>query len=336
MLIIMLLPVNATTQDRRLDSADDYSDRLWNKERPNIEKLAQLTSRQGGAILFTIDRMFGYAKAGTARRLMTVPDTNSHCTFWSAALSHDGRSLAFLSSQKPKHCTISIYDLDTGAIRNLLDLPHNPWALTWSWDDSIIAFSGPSDLSPVIRAVSLRDGSVRTIVESSRLATERTQTGALLRFDNLASMQWSHNGDELLVGFLREIPTAQPNAYKTLGGVEYWINLANHDHITEFGDGDSASVSPVADRVAWYRGNKIVIANFDGTNGRVVTTAPRWMVFLSGTFKGPLVWSPNGKQLFFGTLESETCKDNVYLLQVDTGSSKRFLHRTCITIKDWR
>ena len=55
MLLIMLLPVNATTQDRRLDSADDYSDRLWNKERPNIEKLAQFTSRQGGAILFTID-----------------------------------------------------------------------------------------------------------------------------------------------------------------------------------------------------------------------------------------------------------------------------------------
>jgi hypothetical protein len=332
-LIIVLLPVDAMTQDRRLDSADD-SDRLWNNERPNIEKLAQFTSRQSGAILFTIDRFFGYAKAGTAHRI-DLPDTNFHCPFWSAALSHDGLSLAFLSSQQPEHCTISIYDLANGAIRNLLDLPYNLWALSWSWDDSRIAFSDPGNLSPAIRAISLRDGSVRAIVEPSRLAIVRTQTGALLRFDGLASMQWSHAGDELLVGFRREIPTAQLNTY-TSYRVEYRIKLANHDHVSELGDGEGASVSPVADRVAWYRDNKIVIANFDGTNGCIVTGAPRWIGFLPDDFKGPLVWSPNGKQIFFGTFESEACRDNVYLLQVDTGSSKRFLHRTCITIEDWR
>jgi hypothetical protein len=327
------LATPSVTQDRRLDSADD-SDRLWSIERPNIEKLEQFTSRQGVAILFTIDRMFGYAKAGTARRL-DLPHSNSHCPSWSAALSHDGRSFAFLSSQQPEHCTISIYDMATGAIRNLLDLPYNPWALSWSWDDSRIAFSDPSDLSPAIRAISLRDGSVRTIVESSRLATVRTQTGALLRFDGLASTQWSHAEDELLVGFRREIPTPQPNTY-TSYRVEYRIKLASDDHVSELGDGDGASVSPLADRVAWYRDNKIVIANFDGTNRRVVTGAPRWMGLLTDDFKGPLVWSPNGKQLSFGTFESETCRDNVYILQVDTGNSKRFLHRTCITIEDWR
>jgi hypothetical protein len=332
-LIFVLLPINATAQDRRLGSADD-SDRLWNDERPNIEKLAQLTARQGGAILFTIGRLVGYAKAGTARRF-DLPHTISHCPSWSAAFSHDGRSFAFLSSQQPEHCTISIYDLATGAIRNLLDLPYNPWALSWSWDDSRIAFSDPSDLSPAIRAVSLRDGSVGTIAESSRLVTERTQTGALLRFDGLASMQWSHAGDELLVGLRREIPTAQPNTYASYR-VEYRIKLANRDRVSELGDGYGASVSPVADRVAWYRDNKIVVANFDGANERVITGAPRWMGFLPGDFKGPLVWSPNGRQLFFGTFESETCRDNVYLLQVDTGSSKRFLRRTCITIEDWR
>jgi hypothetical protein len=163
----------------------------------------------------------------------------------------------------------------------------------------------------------------------------KTQTGAVLRFDGLASMQWSHAEDELLVGFRREIPTAQPNTY-TSYRVEYRIKLASHDRVSELGDGDGASVSPVADRVAWYRVNKIVTANFDGTNGRVVAGAPRWMGFLPGNFKGPLVWSPNGKQLFFGTIESETCRDSVYLLQVDSGSSKRFLHRTCIAIEDWR
>ncbi len=331
--ITVLLPVSASTQDRSSDAADD-SDHLWNAERPNIEKLAQFTARQGGAILFTIDRAVGLTEKGTVRRV-ELPRTNSHCPIWSAALSHDGHSLAFESSPQSGHCIISIYDLATGAIRHLLDLPYASWALTWSWDDTKIAFSDPSNLYPAIQAVSVHDGSVSTIVESSRLATERTQAGVLLRIDGLASMQWSRAGDELLVGFRRETPTAQPNTY-TSYPVEYRIELANHDRILEIGDGDGARVSPSADQVAWYRDAKIVVANFDGTNLQVITGAPRWRGLLPGDFKGPLVWSPDGRQLFFGMFTSETCRDDVYLLRVDTRRSRRFLHHTCITITDWR
>lgn len=330
--ITVLLPVSAWTQDRSSDAADD-SDHLWNAERPNIEKLAQFTARQGGAILFTIDRAVGLTEKGTVRRV-ELPRTNSHCPIWSAALSHDGHSLAFESSPQSGHCIISIYDLATGAIRHLLDLPYAPWALTWSWDDTKIAFSDPSNLYPAIQAVSVHDGSVSTIVESSRLATERTQAGVLLRIDGLASMQWSRAGDELLVGFRRETPTAQPNTY-TSYPVEYRIELANHDRILEIGDGDGASF-------AVRRSSGMVPGRQDRRCKLRRNKSPGyyWRASMDGTFAGRLqgaaCWSPDGRQLFFGMFTSETCRDDVYLLRVDTRRSRRFLHRTCITTTDWR
>jgi len=60
------------------------------------------------------------------------------------------------------------------------------------------------------------------------------------------------------------------------------------------------------------------------------------MLIFPGDFKGPLTWSPDGKQLLFGTFESETCRDSVYLFQIETRRSRKFLHRTCITILAWR
>ncbi|MGB3629941.1 MAG: hypothetical protein WBA18_10615, partial [Terracidiphilus sp.] len=53
-------------------------------------------------------------------------------------------------------------------------------------------------------------------------------------------------------------------------------------------------------------------------------------------FKGPLVWGPDGNRLFFGTFESETCRDSVYLLRADTRRARRFLSGTCIVVLDWR
>ena len=333
MLIVALAPAIASAQVRQPLSADDPN-RLWDEERPNLERLARLTQEQGGTVLFLLDGSLGLAKARTVSRLQ-LPDTNVHCPY-RASLSHDGHFLAFLSSQKSGGCDISIYTVRPGTIRHLVNLPYAPSSLLWSWDDAEIAFTDSRGFSPAaIQAVSVRDGSVRTIVESSRLATQQTHTGIRLRFDGSAPMQWSHAGDELLVGFSREVPTSQPNTYLSYR-VEYRIGLANDGRRSEFADGYDAAVSPVADRVAWYRGSNILLANFDGTNQQVLARAPRWMRILPGDFKGPLVWSPNGKQLFFGVLDSETCRDNVYLLHVETRRSSRFIHRTCIMIEDWR
>lgn len=313
--------------------ADD-SDHLWSIDRSNIERIAQLTATRGGTILFVINRAVGYASAGKVRRL-ELPKSNSHCRYWGAALSHDGHLLAFLSGERTEHCTLSIYDTRTNKIRPLLDLPPAPAALSWSWDDTEIAFSDPRTNTPSIRSVSVRDGSVRTIVTSSQLAIDKAPTGIQLRFDADAPMAWSHTGNELVVGFRREIPTAQPSTYSSYP-VEYTIDLGRGAVRAAIGDGYGARVSPVADRIAWYRDKKIAVANLDGTDREVLTSAPRWMLFLPGDFKGPLVWSPDGEQLVFGTFESETCKDDIYILQVKTKRSQRFLHRTCIVILDWR
>jgi hypothetical protein len=67
-----------------------------------------------------------------------------------------------------------------------------------------------------------------------------------------------------------------------------------------------------------------------------VLTVARWLGIFQADFKGPLVWAPDGNRIFFGVWESETCKDDVYLLSADIRHAKRFLRGTCITVVDWR
>jgi hypothetical protein len=136
------------------------------------------------------------------------------------------------------------------------------------------------------------------------------------------------------VGFRREVPDSQPNWYSSYPVITI-INLEKGSGRAAFEDGYGARISPIADRVAWYDDNRISMANLDGRDRQVVATAPRWMLVFKGDFKGPLVWSPDGEQLIFGTLESETCRDAVYVLQVKTRHLERLLHDTCITIEDW-
>jgi hypothetical protein len=169
------------------------------------------------------------------------------------------------------------------------------------------------------------------MVPSSQLTIDGTPFGHLLGFSG--AVQWTHDGNKLLAGFALDVPTRQPDTYN----VEYRIELANDGILSKFDSGSDASVSPVADRIAWYSYNKIILANVDGTDRRVLTGAPRWMGIVPEGFGGRrLTWSPDGKQLFFGVVMSENCSDDVYLLQVETGRHRRFLHHTCITIRDWR
>lgn len=332
LLFLILVPIRLAAQQSGKSNVDEF-DRLWSVERSRIEQIAKLTAIQGGTILFTVDRLLGYASAGRARRLH-LPPYSDQCPYWSAALSHDGRFVAFLNGDGSEHCSLSIYEIATGKIRSLCDLPA-PAPLSWSWDDTEIAFSDSRFDASSIRSVSVSEGSVRTIVYPAELAMERTPSGILLRFDDGAPMQWSHAEDKLVVGFRREIPTARSNWYSSYP-VVFIIELRKGGARTAFENGHGAQVSPVADRIAWYRDNKIVVANLDGTDRQILTAAPRWMLFFSGDFKGPLVWSPDGEQLVFGTLESETCRDAVYILQLKTKHLRQLMSRTCITIEDWR
>ncbi len=307
---------------------------LWQKEHSKIEKIAQFTAKERSAILFTIgDEALAYANRGTVRKL-DLQWGNAHCLSPLPVLSHDGRFLAYLGGGSSEGCSIRVLEIDTAKERLLIVLPYKPTSLSWSWDDSEIAFFDLRTPLPSIWAVSSRDGSVRLLVPSSSLKFDSTSTGILLNFGSLYSLEWSHSGRELLADFTRDVPTKQPNVYSSLPMVVR-VQLAQGNTISQLGDGYGAVVSPVADRAAWYQDNKIVAASLAGADRQVLTVA-RWLGIFQADFKGPLVWAPDGNRMFFGVWESETCKDDVYLLSADTRHAKRFLRGTCITVLSWR
>ena len=311
------------------------SQALWQKEHSKVEKIAQFTAKEHAAILFSIeDGALGYANGGTVRKL-DLKGGSAQCPWPDPEVSHDGRFLAHLSDGGSGGCAIQILELATGREWTLAELQFAPPGVSWSWDDSEIAFFDLRSPLPSIQAVSLRGGSVRVLVPQSQLRIDETSSGVRFRLDDRFSLQWSHSGREMLVDFSRDEPTQQANVYSAYPMVVR-IDLANGNSIFELGDGEGAVVSPLADRIAWYRGNKIVAANIDGSDRQVLTGAPRWLGIFSGDFKGPLVWAPDGNRMFFGVWESETCKDDVYLLSADTRHAKRFLRGTCITILSWR
>jgi hypothetical protein len=307
---------------------------LWQNEHSRIEKIAQFTAKEHAAILFSIeDGALGYANGGTVRKL-DLKRGSTQCPWPVPVVSHDGRFLAYLSDGGSEGCAIQILELATGRERSLVDLASRPTSLSWSWDDSEIAFFDLRAPLPSIWAVSSCDGSVRLLVPSSPLKFDSTSTGIHLNFGGLYSLEWSHSGRELFADFTREVPTKQPNVYSNFPMVAR-VQLTQGKTISEVGDGYGAVVSPVADRVAWYQDSKIVAADLAGADRQVLTVARWWGIF-PGDFKGPLVWAPDGNRMFFGVWESETCRDDVYLLSADTRHAKRFLRGTCITILSWR
>jgi len=313
-------------------TAEDSED-LWRSEQAHIEKIAQFTAKEHAAILFTVYETVGYASEGTARKL-DLPRGNSLC-LRNPALSHSGRYLAYLNGEQSEHCEVRVLELATGKVRALAELAHHPQELSWSWDDSEIEFVDMKDFSPSIQAVSLQDGSMRVLVPPSQLKVYPRASGDILRFDERFRLGGSHSGGELLADFAREVPTKQANVYSR-HPVVVRIQLEKGNALAEVGDGYGVVASPVADRIAWYQDSKIVAANIDGSDRKVLTGVPRWMGIFPGDFKGPLVWGPDGNRLLFGTFESETCRDSVYLLRADTRHAKRFLSKTCILILDWR
>lgn len=313
-------------------SGQDSND-LWQAEQAHIEKIAKFTAKEHAAILFEVYDQVGYASEGTVRKF-DIPPGSSHCRP-NPTLSRNGRYLAYLNGDEPGQCEIVVLELATGKLRKLANLGIQPQSLSWSWDDSEIAFVTVQSYLPSIQVVSVQDGTIRVLVPTSQLEAHPTPSRVLFGFDSSFPIEWSRSGRELLADFSRDVPMKQANVYSR-HPVVVRIRLEKGNTVAELGDGNGAVMSPVADRIAWYQDNKIVSANIDGSDRQVLQGAPRWLGIFPGTFKGPLVWGPDGDWLFFGTFESETCRDSVYLLRIDTRHAKRFLSGTCIDILGWR
>ena len=69
-----------------------------------------------------------------------------------AALSPDGRTLAFVSTRTMGSTDIHLLELDTGAIRNVTATPGGDYRPSWSPDGSMLAFSSDRGKPPRMAA----------------------------------------------------------------------------------------------------------------------------------------------------------------------------------------
>jgi hypothetical protein len=296
---------------------------LLDFERPGIDKIAHLTAKEHSAILFTVgDYIIGYAKEGRTQWINSTDRRARPCGWPHPALAHDGSRVAFVSdSDTPTHCRITIHDTSTGEERQLIDVTDDPGEISWSWDDSEIAFFDHG-----IWAVSVRDGTKRVLLSSGGMKIDDRQFVFWVWYP----MQWLHNG-ELVAELQTEIPQKEPGTY-----VEQSNLLLVKDGSARVIDiGSRPSVSPVSNRIAYYAGANVVVINSDGTAKNVLAKAPTQMLVFKEDLFGNIVWSPDGSRIFFGTIVSESRSDKLYLLNVQSGRREEFLSHTSITIRGW-
>jgi Tol biopolymer transport system component len=307
-----------------LRAEDDDAEAKWllHYERHGIDKIARLTAAEHSTILLTIvDQMILYAKNGHVGRIYRR--SGSNCNIWAhPALSHDGLRVAFVANGKtPHHCSIMIQDIPARTQRELIETEDDPGEISWSWDDTKLAFwDGLHGLS----AVRLADGHTRLLPHDEN---ERR-----LEFWVWYPMQWLHNNRDLVVEFDERVPTKNPGEYTEQPDLVL-INRAGSRLIDQ---GSEPAVSPLGDQIAYYSRDGITTINADGTGRTVLAKPPRSPLFFREDVFGNLDWSPDASRLFFGTIVSEDRSDKLYLLDVKARRTHLFLAHTSIRIRGWR
>jgi dipeptidyl aminopeptidase/acylaminoacyl peptidase len=293
-------------------------------EKLGIDKIAQLTAREHSEMLFTLaDYAIGYARDGHIQWINSLKYQGGICGWPHPALAHDGLRVAFVSSSDvPRHCRITLHDVSTGTERPLVDHTQgDPGEISWSWDDSEIAFFDHG-----IQAVSVRDGSKRTLLPPSMLKIG----GQEFTYGVWDPIQWLHSGRDLAVEFDTLIPTKQRGTYQQQSN----LLLVKDGSARVVDIGSRPAVSPISDRIAYYGRDGVVAVNADETGKSVLAKAPATLFSKEDLFWN-IVWSPDGNRLFFGTIVSENRNDKLYLLDVKSGRREQFLTHTSITIRGW-
>lgn len=295
-------------------------------EKPGIDKIAQLSAKEHSTILFTVaDDLIGYGKDGRVEWIRSNHNPRNFACGWPhPALSHDGLRVAFVSDgDKPGDCRITIYDVSTGTQRGLIETTHDPGEISWSWDDAEIALFDHG-----ISAVSVSDGVKRVLLAFPMKKIDDRE----FTYGVWDPIEWLHNDKDLVVQLDTEIPTKEPGTYDRQSNLVF-IGDGNA-RVTDIGS--QPVVSPISNRIAYYAPDGVVAINPDSTGKVILAKAPRTTLFFKEELFGRIVWSPDGNQLFFGTIVSENRRDNLYLLDVKSGRSERFLSHTSITIRGWR
>jgi len=296
------------------------SDSLRRHEESDIAKLAAITRDDHSTIFFHGLAKSGYVRDGSIHIVaLKRVEAPSPMQCLGEAVSRDGMRIAyFTTADDASKCRIVLHELRTGEDRSLLDVEPNHNLLSWSWDDTEIAYR----VSSGIVAVSTTDRRQRTLGSLPLRINGKPPTHGW----NLTSIDWLHQRPELVEsGTCRE-------THQTL------LFSSNDSRLLAFGSG--AAVSPAGDHIAVALKDSVVVIDGDGSNRRRITSIPPAAFFLpffkEETFWSKVVWSPSGDRLWFNTIINEEFNSNLYLVDLKTGRRRRVLKNTSVTITAWR
>jgi dipeptidyl aminopeptidase/acylaminoacyl peptidase len=299
---------------------------LLEHEKPGIEKIAQLSAKEHSTILLALaDLLIGYARDGHVQWINSGRNYRHVTCGWPhPALSHDGLRVAFVSdSANHGHCQIVIHDIRTGAQRELIETTADPGEISWSWDDTEIAFFDHG-----ISAVSVLDGARRVLLPFplKKIGTYE------FTYWVWNPVQWLHNDKDLVVELKTEIPTKEAGTFTEQSN----LLIVSGGDARVIDIGSQPAVSPISDRIAYYASEGVVAINADATGKTVLGKPPHGLLFGKDDLFWKIVWSPDGNRLVFGTIVSENRRDNLYMLDVKSGRRESFISHTSITIRGWR
>ena len=189
-----------------------------------------------------------------------------------AALSPDGRSLAFVSTRDHGSTDIHLLDVQTGEVRNLTDAPGGDYRPSWSPDGSMLAFSSERGKPPRMAA-----GRWEHIHEPS-VYVMRADGGGVRRLTGdgqlAGSPRWSADGRRVVFYELAVEDTFRARGRGGQARVESRVVSVDVDtgERTEHASGPGLKLSPqfvAADRVGWLAksGPAATLAFSDGGKG---------------------------------------------------------------------
>ena len=189
-----------------------------------------------------------------------------------AALSPDGRSLAFVSTRDHGSTDIYLLDVQTGEVRNLTDAPGGDYRPSWSPDGSMLAFSSERGKPPRMAA-----GRWEHVHEPS-VYVMRADGGGVRRLTGdgqlAGSPRWSADGRRVVFYELAVEDTFRARGRGGQARVESRIVSVDvvSGERTEHASGPGLKLSPqflAPDRVGWLAksGPDATLAFSDGAKG---------------------------------------------------------------------
>jgi hypothetical protein len=311
-----------------------YSSSLEHRRRyeeADIAKLAALTRVDHSTIFFHGSTKSGYVRDGQFHPLVVLDRKESRAVpCRGRAISRDGSRIAYvIPSDDQARCRILLRDVETDTDRQLVEVVESWRPLSWSWDDTEIAYQRHGG----IFAVSTRNGRERRVARLPLQINGRQPSGSW----RVESIDWFHRRSELLADVVICVPTGEPGECQETGHV---LMLGPDDsRILALGRG--AAISPTRDQIAFLTASNAQMMDADTSSQRRITSVPFYILSIppfirEETFWSTVVWSPQGDRFWFSTVLDEEFNSNYYLVDLGDGRRRRVLKNTSIDISAWR